>query len=506
MKKRNRRNIKQRRLWWIAILTFLVFCMLLWDSNREPKKTVVQSVKLITGFSSQPGQKKEASVKGEKDKTIRVLLKTNGFADLFHKEICLTSPQEYTVAIDGKDTAYSPGEKVTFRSSDKQWKGRKIVIAPASGKRIQLLSIKRQGRCPKYRGQIQLTWRKQGFLVCNRLSLEEYLYGVVPSELSTQNGMEALKAQAVCARSYAYNQMKSHRYDKYHGDVDDSVDFQVYNNIPEDRRSREAVSSTRGMVLTRNHKVVQTYYYSTSWGYTADGQDVWNTEKEIDYLKAKLQITEESQKKTGKKEEKLSGDDAFLNFLNHPGCETYDSEAPWYRWQVVVGQKSLSARIDGLLYSCYSANPNLVLTQTKNGNYVKKPLKSMGTVKKIRVEHREDSGLVTELVIVGSKNVVKVLTQYNIRKVLGPIYEKISYNREKSQSKMEMLPSAAFCIGTVVEKDKVSFLFAGGGLGHGAGMSQCGAARMAKLGKNYQEILLHFFSGTELLPMSDLKK
>ena len=66
------------------------------------------------------------------------------------------------------------------------------------------------------------------------------------------------------------------------------------------------------------------------------------------------------------------------------------------------------------------------------------------------------------------------------------------------------MPSAAFCIGTLTEEDKVSFLLTGGGLGHGAGLSQSGAARMAKLGKNYQEILLHYFTDTELKGISDL--
>jgi len=508
MGKRKSRKKKERQVWWIAILTLLVFCMLIWESDTVKKNPAVQSVKLLGNFNSTTAPTKQAVPKGkekEKDRKIRVLLKTTGFANLFHREIAITSDQEYTVAIDGKKTVYGGGKKVAFRSRDKQWRGKKIVITPASGKRLQVLSIKRQNRCPKYRGKIEFTWKKKGFLVCNTLSLEEYLYAVVPSELSTGSEMEALKAQAVCARSYAYNQMKAHRYDKYHGDVDDSESFQVYNNVPEDSRSREAVKSTRGMVLTKGGQVVQTYYYSTSWGYTADGRDVWNTEKDISYLQGTFQITPESQKKTGKKAEDLSDEDAFLDFLSHPGCDTYDTGASWYRWHVSIGQNALSARIDNLLSACYSQNPYLVLTQTKSGKYVKKPLKSMGTVRKIRAEHRTASGMVTEIVIVGSENVVKVMTQHNIRKVLAPLYERIAYNDGKSRSTMSMLPSAAFSVGTVTEGDKVTFLFTGGGLGHGAGLSQCGAARMAKLGRGYEQILQHYFSGTELMAMGKLK-
>ena len=505
MKKRRQKNKKEYRIRWIAILTVLVFCMLIWESGAQKGSSVIQKVNLFQSSDSTAKPTVGTDPEPESEEMmIRVLLKTNGFADLFHGSVSITSKQKYTVTVDGKKTSYNAGKKVHFKSGDKKWKGRKVVIEPTSGKRLQVLSIKRQGRCPEYRGRMEITWKSQGFLVCNILSLEQYLYAVVPSELSTGNKMEALKAQAICARSYACNQIKSQRYDRYYADVDDSVAFQVYNNVPEDRRSREAVNSTEGIVLTRDGQIVQTYYYSTSWGYTANGKDVWNTKNDIPYLQSKFQITTESRKKTAKRRADLSGEDDFLSFLDHPGCETYDSKAPWYRWSVMIGQQSLSARIDGLLSSVRSENPELVLTQTKTGRYVNKPLKTVGTVKKIRVEHRKESGLVTEIVIVGSKNVVKVITQYNIRKVLAPVYESITYGKDKS-TMMDMLPSAAFCIGTVTEGEKVSFLFSGGGLGHGAGLSQCGAARMAQLGKDYKEILLHYFSGTELVSVGDLQ-
>lgn len=504
MGKRRHSKRKQRQLWWIAILTFAVFCMLLWESDREKKKPVEESVKLLHSFSGESREEEEKTQKKYRDREIRVLIKTDGFASLFHRQVDFTSDGPYTVSVDGKQTLCKKGEKISFRSGG-QWKGKKIVITPASERRLQILSVARQSRHPRYRGRIQLTWKKKGFLVCNRLSLEQYLYAVVPSELSTRSEMEALKAQAVCARSYACNQMKSKRYDKYQADVDDSVAFQVYNNIPEDARSRKAVDSTEGIVLSRKNQLVQAYYYSTSWGYTADGKDVWNTEGDIAYLKSRFQITPESRKKTGKKAQSLSEEKAFLNFLRHPGCETYDSGAQWYRWSVSIERQSLSSRIDGLLSACYSENPDLVLTQTADGGYQRKALRPMGTVKKIRVERREDSGLVTEIVLVGTGNVVKVMTQYNIRRVLAPLYERVSCGGGKQKSRVQLLPSAAFSIGVLTEGKQTSFVITGGGMGHGAGMSQCGAARMAKLGSDYREILDHYFAGTELASLSALE-
>ena len=142
----------------------------------------------------------------------------------------------------------------------------KITIQPKDGGKITVHSIKRQDRTPSYRGEITLLPKKNGFLVRNSLPLEQYLYAVVPSELSTSNGMEALRAQAVCARTYANNQIAAHRYKKYHADLEDSTACQVYNNIPEDKQSKKAVDTTKDQVLTSDGKRIQTYYYSTSWG------------------------------------------------------------------------------------------------------------------------------------------------------------------------------------------------------------------------------------------------
>ena len=76
----------------------------------------------------------------------------------------------------------------------------------------------------------------------NELSMESYLCGVVPSEMPASYELEALKAQAVCARSYARRQMESYGYPEYEAHVNDSTDFQVYNNSqPQERSSRRCV-------------------------------------------------------------------------------------------------------------------------------------------------------------------------------------------------------------------------------------------------------------------------
>lgn len=510
MDKIMKKETKKRQVILVLSLSALVLVCLIvetWKRGVFDDRTDTGQKKEMVEEQEEKEKKKTKKKKVTEETNVRVLLMTDNFASLFHKTVKVTSAKPFSVTVDGKKKQYKAGDFVEYSAGNSNLKKKKIIITPAEGAKLKVLSITRQNIRPSYRHTLQVTWNKSGLLLMNKLPLEEYLYAVVPSELSTSNEMDALKAQAVCARSYAYQQMKSTRYDKYHADLDDSVACQVYNNVPEDSRSRKAVNSTRGMVITdKKGAVIQAYYYSTSWGYSASGQDVWNTPSKVSYLKECFQITEKSRKKSGIQSLNLSQEESFEKFIRDTACDTYDSDSEWYRWNVTISRKSLSSRIDAALASCYAANPALVLTQKKDGSYVQKSVKSLGTLKKIRVEKREKSGLVTELVLIGKKGVVKVCTQYNIRKVLAPLYESVYYNHGKSKTTMSLLPSAAFYIVDAVKDNEAVFQFVGGGFGHGAGMSQCGAGKMAELGKDYKEILAHYFSGTRIMNLSKVKK
>lgn len=87
-----------------------------------------------------------------------------------------------------------------------------------------------------------------------------------PSEMPASYEMEALKVQAVCARSFAVNALNNPRFEDYGADVDDSTATQVYNNTSEDLRVNEAVDACAGQILTWEGVPVQTYFYSTSCG------------------------------------------------------------------------------------------------------------------------------------------------------------------------------------------------------------------------------------------------
>jgi stage II sporulation protein D len=151
-----------------------------------------------------------------------------------------------------------------------------------------------------YRGELRVAVDKGRLRAINALGLEAYLYGVVPSEMPHYWPLEALKAQAVAARSYALATRRGGDFDVY-----PDVRSQVYRGIPEEETpTNQAIDETAGFVVTYQGQVAYTYFFSTSGGRTATVTDVWPGSKAIPYL--------------------VSVDDP------------YDSVSPYHRWGPIV--------------------------------------------------------------------------------------------------------------------------------------------------------------------------
>ena len=132
----------------------------------------------------------------------------------------------------------------------------------------------------EYRGQLQVNPGKAALQVVNNLGLEPYLYGVVPREVPFAWPPEALKAQAVVARSYALAVRKTGAYDVFA-----DTRSQVYGGIAAEKPSTTAaVEATAGQVVLFEGKVATTYFFSTSGGRTASIEDAWARGEPTPYL------------------------------------------------------------------------------------------------------------------------------------------------------------------------------------------------------------------------------
>jgi stage II sporulation protein D len=447
-----------------------------------------------------------------KAENIRVLIKTNSFKDVLHDKVEFTATEDFTVSSDAIESSYAAGDIVTIEQGDELFEGGRITIKTATeDAKIELLSIERSYGHPKYRGTVEISEEDNGLILVNELPLEEYLYAVIPSEMPTSYGNEALKVQAVCARSYAYKHLLANSLSEYGAHVDDSVSYQVYNNQAENEDSILAVKDTYGKVVEYDGEVITAYYFSTSCGHTTEASNVWANNVELPYLEGKLMLVEEegegseAQNDAAELYEDLSSEDTFRSFMEAKDIITYDSGFNWYRWKATMSIKDIKKVIDKNLENRFNANPELILTMTSEAEEGKEavfeslPVDTVGNIVDILVLNRDSSGIITELLITGSKKTIKVRKEYNIRALLAPSYDTLIRLDESEVEGLSLLPSAFFMIDKNEKDDKLSSItVSGGGYGHGVGMSQNGVKALADSGKNYEDILLYFYADTDM--------
>lgn len=312
-----------------------------------------------------------------------------------------------------------------------------------------------------YKGALYIYKENSGLVVVNQLELEDYVAGVIASEIGTDVPMEALKAQAICARTYI-NSSKSDEYEKYDADGDDTVSYQVYNKVSADKNCEQAARDTQGIIMLYKGKPITAYYFSTSCGYTTDYK-IWGTKKQK-YLKERF--VGKKQADTNIREEKY-----FRRFINEQK-EGYEKKCPFYRWSVQLS----SEQIQNSLYRILGIN--------------------VGDVSSIEVNKRGAGGIVSQITVYGKVRQIVLNNQNQIRKALCSYYSNIKLNDKSIRNKMDMLPSAFFYIDKQTDSQgDCEFVICGGGFGHGSGMSQNGAIEMAKKGKTYKQILEFFYTG-----------
>lgn len=445
-------------------------------------------------------------VKEEVMEYIRVLVKASDYSGVFHEAPIVTCNTDYTVVYgsygDLKSESHDAWEELSIGADSAYFETDRIRIVPSvlTG-RIVLKNCSRTQGEPSYRGSMEFLRTEDGVVLVNEVLLEEYLYSVVPSEMPHTYPAEALKAQAVSARTYAYNSMEHAGYPGYGAHVDDSTSYQVYNNILEQESTTTAVKDTYGQVLlTEDGVPADAFYYSTSCGVGSD-PNVWKTQTAptLTYIRSKalnksamalaLAGDEEAAVSLG---EELREEEAFKAFITSVNPDDFEAGEGWYRWSYQAGPPD-KERMLKVLQKRYGANSQLVLTW-KDGAYVSEEIKSLDDITDIYVEKRGMGGVADELVIETVSQKIKVISEYNIRSVLCDGAAQTVRQDGRRIDSPSLLPSAFFVIETKKEEGKAAgYTLTGGGFGHGAGMSQNAARHMAECGYSAREILMYFY-------------
>jgi SpoIID/LytB domain protein len=292
-----------------------------------------------------------------------------------------------------------------------------------------------------YRGALEISQsEKTGTLLAfNLVHVEDYLKGVVPAEIGELSAweMEALKAQAVAARTYSLSRIE--RYQNKGYDLEANVADQVYLGVVgETSLANEAVEATKGEVLTYNGELISAYYHANSGGRTEHIEKVWDQPGE-DYL--------------------IPVNDRFF-------CSWSEN----YRWKESWSKQALQRNLKRF----FSSDVEL-------------PYGRFGDVVNLRVRRRSSSGRVEEL------DVVTDWGTYRVRK------DKIRRALRKGSNCNSILPSTCFDLD--IKRDQEGSILqitaTGRGNGHGVGMCQIGAIGMARKGYSYSDILGFYYSGVE---------
>ena len=363
--------------------------------------------------------------------------------------------------------------------------GKTIIVTPGEGGTLCICAKDGSAASTPYAGTMEVRQYEEGYTLVNQLPFEQYLYAVVPSEMPSSYEKEALKAQAICARSYAYIQLLRADLAEFGAHINDSTSYQVYHKQETTDEAIAAVEETRGKMLFYQNEVVEAYYFSTSMGYT-DTAEIWNVSDREKYGYLHKFCLNQSEY-----DGNLSNEADFLQYIR--SSETgYDSDIRYYRWFAMADLTGKTEEINAILENRHSISEQNVLYYDSS--------EKMGELTGISVEERSSSGAILTLKLQYKKGTVLVKTEYNIRKILGCLAQKIVYADGSENDTAGMLPSA-FC--SVQKQEDGSYILYGGGYGHGLGMSQNGANGMAKAGMTCEEIIQSFYQNVEIKEASE---
>jgi SpoIID/LytB domain protein len=343
---------------------------------------------------------------------------------------------------------------------------------------------------------LQLLRAGNEIIAINHIPLERYLTSVISSEMSAKSSIELLKAQAVIARSWVLAQIdRSNKLKENKETHETSLEFndeiikwydredhKLFNVCADDHCQRfqgvtkiisdasfSAVEQTKGIILQSVGSVCDARYSKCCGGISESFENVWEPLKHP-YLKSvidykfepenfKLDFSDETNA-----EKWIKGDPAsFCNtndrkILSHILVD-YDRETKdFFRWKVEYTQDEISS-----------------LIKQKSGI-------DFGNIIDFIPVERGDSARLVKLKIVGTKKTITVGKELEIRRMLSKTH----------------LYSSAFIVKKVGKSIPEKFIIFGAGWGHGVGLCQIGAAVMAEMGYNFDEILLHYFKNSEL--------
>ncbi|MBO8221832.1 SpoIID/LytB domain-containing protein [Prochlorococcus marinus] len=283
-----------------------------------------------------------------------------------------------------------------------------------------------------------------------KIDFDDYLVGVLPYEIGPNSPLEALKAQAVIARTWGIFNSDRFKMDKYHLCI--STQCQVYKPSKiKNKKVQIAIEATSNLILMYKNQPINAFYHGSNGGLSATAGESWQIQ-DYSYFNSILDGSKSLNKIFKLPITSRSDLNDLLNFDKE---QFYGSDHSLFRWNKKISSLEIKEKL--IKNKLININENVL---------------------DINSIERGSSGRVTKMEIQTNKvNKSIVLVKDDIRRVLS------------------FIPSNLFTINKLSDD---LWLLRGGGFGHGVGLSQSGAIEMAKLGFSYEQILNHYYRGTKL--------
>lgn len=345
-----------------------------------------------------------------------------------------------------------------------------------------------------YRGYLSFDTNGTTLTPVNVIGIEEYLYGVVPREMPHLYHEEALKSQAVSARTYALSKSILHTGTDYL--ICDKIHCQVYDGYSFEKEStNSAIDNTAGQIITYNGEPIEAFFYAASGGYTENSEDVWYDD--LPYIKAVPEIGVEADatwkvELTANQVGSLAGvgtaTDVVITKLSTGGR---------VQEVKVVGTTGTKVETGDSIRSLFGGLNSKMFTINGNG----------GDIEGYLVDDSNSFGDTNDFMKAVNKGIT-IKTEGDLQHLNGKTVQvPVSSTREVAVKVSDVADTNLLQKGNDYEissvyistkNDTGKYVFNGAGNGHGIGLSQKGADAMAKLGYDYRQILNYYYDGIEI--------
>ena len=252
------------------------------------------------------------------------------------------------------------------------------------------------------------------------------------------------------------------------------------------------MEQTKGQILLYEDEPVKAYYFSTSCGSTTD-EAIWEKgdREQTPYIAGRLVCVPEQTAD-------LTDEEAFAEYIRKKHGDDLEISEPWYRWNCYISLEQIEENVKRWAKERAKRSQDGIMEE-EDGAYRWSDADSVGKIVEARIISRNTGGAAQEMLVTGEGGELKVKYEYNIRLLLGIPGGEVHKNDGSIASGANLLPSGYFVLEEVEEDGALcGYRAYGGGLGHGAGMSQNGARALAEQGYSYDGILTYFYQGVRL--------